>query len=229
MSTVAHLNDSAGRIPPLVAGDRLTRDEFERRYEAMPEVKKAELIEGIVYMPSPVSNAYHAEPHAHIVTWLGYYAAHTPGVRTGDNATVRLDLDNEPQPDVFLRIEPACGGQTSDTEEGYIEGAPELVAEVTASSAAYDLHVKKTVYRRNGVREYVVWRTLDCEVDWFVLRGGSYERLTPDRDGIFRSRVYPGLWLHVERLLAGDMKGVLETLGEGIASAEHAAFVAKLR
>jgi Uma2 family endonuclease len=229
MSNVAHLNDSAGWIPPLVAGDRLTRDEFERRYGAMPEVKKAELIEGIVYMPSPVSHAYHSAPHAKIVAWLVHYAAHTPGVDAGDNATVRLDLDNEPQPDAFLRIKPASGGQTSDTREGYVEGPPELVAEVTASSAAYDLHVKKTAYRRNGVREYVVWRVLDPEIDWFTLSGGSYARLAPGKDGIFRSRFFPGLWLDVERLLQGDMKGVLATLGEGIASPEHAAFVAGLR
>jgi Uma2 family endonuclease len=130
---------------------------------------------------------------------------------------------------VFLRIEPASGGQTSDTTDGYIEGAPELVAEVTASSAAYDLHVKKTVYRRNGVREYVVWRVLDAEVDWFVLSGGSYERLAPGDDGVLRSLFYPGLWLDVRRLLDGDIRGVLETLGQGIASAEHAAFVAGLR
>ena len=42
------------RILPLEHGDHLTREEFERRYEAMPHVRKAELIEGVVYMPSPV-------------------------------------------------------------------------------------------------------------------------------------------------------------------------------
>ncbi len=229
MATVVHWNDSPGQTPPLVAGDRLNRDEFERRYDAMPEVKKAELIEGIVYMPSPVSNAHHGEPHSHLVAWLVYYAAHTRGVGTGDNSTVRLDLDNEPQPDAFLRIKPASGGQTSDTTEGYIEGAPELVAEVTATSAACDLHVKKTVYRRNGVREYVVWRVLDTEIDWFVLSGGTYALLAPGKDGVLRSPFYPGLWLDVKRLLDGDIKGVLETLAKGIASEEHAAFVARLR
>src|SRR5207248_362002 len=124
------------KIPPLVAGDRLTRDEFERRYETMPDVKKAELIEGVVYMPSPVRVDAHASPHAELLAWLGHYKAFTPGVQVGGNGTVRLDLDNEPQPDAFLRIFPEFGGQ-SKTVEGFVEGAPELVVEVSVSTASY--------------------------------------------------------------------------------------------
>src|SRR5262249_50398042 len=156
-------------VLPLENGDRLTRDEFERRYEAMPHLHKAELIEGVVYMPSPVRMPQHAEPHAQLIIWLGQYMIGTPGVRVGDNSTVRLDLDNEPQPDVLVFIDPARGGQARIDADGYMEGAPELVAEVTASSASYDLHDKLHVYRRNGVREYIVWRVLEQEIDWFVL------------------------------------------------------------
>ena len=129
-------------VPPLESGDRLTRDEFERRYGAMPGVKKAELIQGVVYMPSPVKNS-HGESHSHMVTWLGVYTAATPGVRVSDNATVRLDAENEPQPDVQLRIDAACGGQTTLSPDDYIEGAPELAAEIAGTSAAYDLHDKR--------------------------------------------------------------------------------------
>ena len=125
----------------LCAGDRLTRAEFERRYSAMPAVKKAELIEGVVYMPSPVSHQNHGRPHSMLIAWLGHYWAATPGVDVGDNATVRLDLENEPQPDALLRILPNCGGQSRD-EDSYIAAAPELIAEVAASSASYDLHDK---------------------------------------------------------------------------------------
>jgi Uma2 family endonuclease len=214
-------------IPPLVAGDRLTRDEFERRYEAMPHVHKAELIEGVVYMPSPVSADDHGEPHFDLVTILGLYRVHTPGVRGGDNATLRLDLDNEPQPDIYLRIETACGGQ-SRMVVGFVEGAPELVVEVAASSASYDLHDKLNAYRRNGVREYVVWRVWDQQIDWFELQRGSFEPLAPDEQGIFRSRVMPGLWLDGPSVVAGDLPRVLDVLNRGIASDEHAAFVAKL-
>ncbi|MCS6815437.1 MAG: Uma2 family endonuclease, partial [Cyanobacteria bacterium] len=147
--------------PPLENGDALTRSEFERRYAAMPQVKKAELIEGIVYMASPLRFEPHAEPHADLVGWLWNYKVATPGTRLGDNSTVRLDLDNEPQPDAILLIDPRAGGQTRFSADGYIEGAPELVIEIAASSAAIDLRDKKRAYRRNGVQEYVVWQVLD--------------------------------------------------------------------
>lgn len=213
-------------VPQLRAGDRLSRDEFERRYEAMPEVKKAELIEGVVYMPSPVSNDSHGAPHAKLIGWLVAYEAYTPGVEAADNSTLRLDWDNEPQPDAFLRILPQHGGQTRD-EDGYVAGGPELAGEIAASSASYDLHDKKEAYRRNGVREYVVWRVEDKAIDWFTLRGGYYEQLEPHEDGIFRSEIFPGLWLDGAALLARNMKQVLEVLHQGLQSAEHAESLAK--
>jgi Uma2 family endonuclease len=209
-------------------GDVLTRAEFERRYEAMPHLKKAELIEGVVYVPSPVRHRYHGHQHTHLVSWLGYYEAHTPGVEASDNVTVRLDLDNEPQPDALLFIDPACGGHVLLDAEGYIEGAPELVAEVASSSASYDLHTKLRVYRRNGVREYIVWRVLDQELDWFVLRAEQYERLALDAAGLYRSEVFPGLWLNAAALLQGDLATVLAVVQRGLASPEHAAFVMRL-
>lgn len=211
----------------LELGDRLSRDEFERRYEAMPHVKKAELIEGVVYMPSPVRLDYHAIPHAHLNYWMCHYKAHTPGVIVADNATVRLDLDNEPQPDAFLMLDPRCGGQAIVSEDNYVEGAPELVAEVSGSSASFDLHTKKTVYRRNGVREYLVWRVLDREIEWFAARGSEFVPLVPDSSGILRSEVFPGLWLDTAALIKGDLTVVLAVLEQGLASPEHAAYVRK--
>jgi Uma2 family endonuclease len=139
-------------IPPLQSGDRLTRPEFERRYAAMPHVKHAELIEGIVYMASPMRFEPHAEPHGDIITWLGTYKAYTPGVRMGDNPTVRLDLDNEPQPDGVLLIDAAYGGNAIISDDNYIEGAPELVVEVAASSAAIDLGIKSEPIVATGYR-----------------------------------------------------------------------------
>jgi Uma2 family endonuclease len=209
-------------------GDVLTRAEFERRYEAMPHLKKAELIEGVVYVPSPVRHRAHSHPHIHLTGWLVQYEAGTPGVEAGDNGTVRLDLDNEPQPDALLFIDPACGGQARIDADDYIEGAPELVAEVASSSASYDLHVKLRVYRRNGVREYIVWRVLEQELDWFVLRAGQYVRMSVDAEGLLKSEVFPGLWLDPAALLRGDLATVLAVVQRGLASPEHAAFVARL-
>ena len=220
-------NGTSTLLPPLENGDRLTRAEFERRYEAMPRVKKAELVEGIVYVPSPVRYTQHGRPNADIDVWLGNYRVATPGVMAVGNTTVRLDFDNEPQPDVLLRLE--HGGRSEIGPDGYVEGPPELVVEVAASSASYDLHDKLRAYRRNGVQEYVVWRVLDAAVDWLILREGSYEKLEPDEAGILRSAVFPGLWLNVTALLTGDMTAVLSTLQQGLASPEHAAFVARLR
>jgi Uma2 family endonuclease len=214
--------------PPLYPGDRLSRAEFERRYEAHPEVKRAELIEGVVYMPSPVRIEQHSEPHGWLVTWLGVYCAATPGVRLGDNATVRLDFENEPQPDALLRLDPAQGGKSRITADDYLEGPPELVVEIAASSAAYDLHDKKRVYQRNGVSEYLAIQVYEQRVDWFILRESVYQPLTPDGAGVLRSEVFPGLWLQPSALWSSDLAALLATLQVGLASPEHAVFVARL-
>lgn len=213
-------------LPPLENGDKLTRPEFERRYDAMPQVKKAELIETIVYMASPLRVTGHGEPHADVMIWLGVYKVATPGVKLADNATVRLDADNEPQPDACLRI--ANGGQTTVSDDDYIEGAPELIVEVAASSVSIDLHEKLKVYRRNQVQEYLVWRVYDGQFDWFKLRAGEYVQLEANADGVVCSQVFPGLWLDKSALIEGNLAKVLEVLQQGLASAEHQSFVERL-
>jgi Uma2 family endonuclease len=220
---------SGPAILPLEPGDRLTREEFERRYDAMPRLKKAELIEGVVYMPSPVRHRRHGQPHFRLICWLGVYEAGTLGVEGGDNGTIRLGLDNDPQPDAYLLIDPARGGQARISADDFIELGPEFVAEVAASSAGYDLHTKLQVYRRHGVREYLVWRVLEGQVGWFVLRSGQYEALAPNPDGVLSSEVFPGLWLDAAALVRGDMPRVLAVEQQGLASPEHAAFVERLR
>jgi Uma2 family endonuclease len=215
-------------LPLLENGDRLTRSEFERRYAAAPHIKKAELIEGIVYMASPLRFTPHAEPHSRLVTWLGTYTAFTPDSLSGIEPTIRLDLDNEPQPDIVLILDEAVGGQARLTGDGYLERVPELVVEIAASSASYDLADKKKAYRRNGVREYIVWQMFENRLDWFVLQDDNYVVLPPDTDGIIRSPQFPGLWLAVEALLAGNMVQVLAVLQQGLASPEHEAFVQQL-
>lgn len=219
---------SRAAIPPLEAGDEMTAAEFERRYNSMPELKKAELLRGIVYMPSPVRLDQHGEPHSDMIGWLTMYKAFTPGVRGGDNSTVRLDEKNEPQPDILLLIPQSAGGQSTVSADGYVTGAPELVCEVASSSRSYDLGVKLGVYRDFGVREYVVWRVGDDAIDWFVLRGDRYEPLSRGPDGIFRSEVFPGLWLDPAALIAGDLARVLAVVQQGAALPEHAAFVRRL-
>jgi Uma2 family endonuclease len=179
-------------------------------------------------MPSRVRLDDHGEPHLDLATWMGTYKFATPGVRGGDNTTARLALANRPQPDLLLLISPDRDGQARINRDGYVEGGPELVAEVAASSAAIDLHDKFDVYRQNQVREYLVWRVLDREVDWFVLRGERYERLAPDEAGVIRSEVFPGLWLNVPALVGGNPAPLLTTLQQGLASPDHAAFVARL-
>jgi len=216
-------------IPPLESGDHLARPEFERRYKAMPEVKKAELIEGVVYMPSPVRAAQHGNPHADLITWMGLYRASTPGVLVSADASIRLDLDNEPQPDALMYIEPARGGLARLDDEGYLEGGPELVAEVAASTVSIARNTKLRVYRRNNIREYIIWRVDDQVIDWFVLRQGQYDPLPRTADGLLKSEQFPGLWLDADALLRFDLAGVLQVLQQGLASPEHAAFVSRLQ
>ncbi len=204
------------QLPPLENGDRLTRLEFERRYQAMPELKKAELIQGVVYMASPLRFQPHAEPHGRLITWLGVYQATTPQVQMGIEPTVRLDNNNELQPDGVLLINPENGGQSRLSDDGYIEGAPELVVEIAASSATIDLGDKKLAYQRNGVKEYIVWQVFEQKIDWFSLEDGDYISLIPDEQGVICSVVFPGLWLDASAMLAGNMQQVLEVLQAGI-------------
>ncbi|WP_199248991.1 Uma2 family endonuclease [[Phormidium] sp. ETS-05] len=208
--------------PPLENGDRLSYREFERRYAAMPTDQKAELIEGVVYMASPLRFTTHAKPHAELIGLLWTYKMATPGTEIGIEPTVRLDSDNEFQPDGVLLI---SGGSSQISPEGYIQGAPELVVEIAASSAAIDLGDKKRVYRRNGVQEYLVWQIFDQKLDWFYLEEGVYQSLSPNEQGILCSRVFPGLWLNGTELLQNNLAAVLETLQAGLASPEHQAFI----
>ena len=213
------------RIPPLENDDRLSRDEFERRYDAMPHVKKAELIEGVVSMPSPVRVDQHGTPHFDLITWMGFYRWATPGVQGADNASIRLDVENMPQPDVCLFIDPSLGGQARISEEDYIETAPEFIGEVAASSVSHDTTTKLRVYQRNGVREYLIWRVQDRAIDWYVLRGNLFVKQEPDADGLYRSKVFPGLWLDPSALIRGDADAVRAALERGLSCPEHTAFV----
>lgn len=185
-------------------GDHMNRFEFHRRYEES-DIERAELIEGVVYVTSPLRMRQHGAPENMLGTWLGVFRAAHPGVRVAHNSTVFLDIDNEPQPDIMLWRQ---SGQAVETADGYLRGAPELVVEISASSASMDLHEKSNAYRRNGVKEYIVWRVLDGALDWFVLVEGAYVPLAPGADGIFESREFPGLRLDVTRLLEGDLAAV---------------------
>ncbi len=225
----ADVVDRDGVIPPLESGDRLTRREFERRYSAMRHLKKAELIEGVVYVNLPVRQRYHGKPHTSLIGWLFAYRARTPELELGASSTIRLDLNNEAQPDCLLFIQPEFGGHVQLDDDGYINGAPDLVAEIAASSASYDLHDKLHAYQRNGVREYIVWRVFERQIEWFVLRGARYEPLAPAEDGSLRSTVFPGLWLDPAALLRDDLVTLLNVLQRGLDSPAHAAFRSDLQ
>ena len=225
--SIAEIPNSQAAIPPLQPGDRLNRAEFERRYHAMPDCKKAELIEGVVYVPSP-ARLRHGLPHGSLMAWIVNYAIDTPGTDAADNVTNRLDNDNEPQPDVALFIDPACGGQTRVSEDGYLTGPAEFVAEVSVSSVSLDRGAKLRTYERHGVREYLIWRVKDKLLEWYVLRDDGFELQPLPEDGIYRSETFPGLWLNAAAMLLRDGKSVMRVLNEGLATNEHAAFVARL-
>ena len=215
-------------VPPLKHGDQLTREEFERRYEAMPHLKKAERIKGVVYMPSPVRIDLHGRPHAQVMAWLGAYWIVTPGVDLADNSTVYLDSNNDPQPDALLRIEPAQGGRSRIIDKGYVEGPPELIVEIAGTSVDYDLQDKLEVYQRGGVQEYIVWQTQEKCLDWFQLVNEAYVTLAPNAEGIIESRIFPGLRLAVAALIEEDRAKVSSELQVGLQTTAHAAFVEQL-
>lgn len=213
-------------VPPLVPGDFLSRDEFLRRWEMSERIKRAELIGGIVYMPSPVSLEHGDTDHL-VGVWLAHYEAATPGCRGSDNATWLMGDDDAPQPDKSLRILAEYGGQ-SRREGAYAAGAPEFLAETCLSSTAYDLHQKYDVYEEAGVQEYLAILMQEREVRWHRLVNGRLQRVAEPADGISRSSVFPGLWLDARALLTGDLARIVTVLNEGINSPDHRQFVAQL-
>lgn len=215
-------------IPPLRPGDRLDAAEFERRWEAMPELKKAELIDGVVFMAAALRYDVHSLPHAALMGWLTYYWTHTPGVLPGDNPTLRLDEKNRPQPDAVLML-PVSGGGQARIDEGYIVGGPELVCEVAASSLATDRTAKLRTYRRHRIREYLIWDVEGRQIEWLALRDGQYAPLPLQPDGTLCSEVFPGLWLDAAAMVALEPARVMAALQQGLAAPEHAAFVERLR
>jgi Uma2 family endonuclease len=224
MSTVDRLPRQT--LPPLTDGERLDRATFHERYAAMPPETRAELIGGVVYVASPAL-IKHGRPDRNVSLWTGYYCMFTPGVDGANNTTTQFDDFGEPQPDCLLRIPEELGGQ-SRIVDGYIVGAPELVIEVSHSTRKQDLGPKKADYERAGVQEYVVVGIDPDEVRWFVSRAGRFEEILPGPDGIYRSEVFPGLWLDPRGLLSGDLPSLRETLDRGLATPEHAEFVDRL-
>lgn len=216
-------------MPPVLVpqrhGDRLTRAEFERRWNAMPDLRRAELLGGVV-------NLFHCgtvtsgTARFDLAGWLGLYHFVTPETQGAVRASVRFDDENMPQPDALLRV--IRGGSSRVDADDILSGPPELVAEVARSSAGYDLGEKKTLYRQRGVREYIVWRVGAGAVDWFALRPTGYELLPVGTDGIVRSEVFPGLWLDPAALVSGNGPALLRAAQLGHGSPEHAAFVRRL-
>jgi hypothetical protein len=212
-------------VPVLVNGDRMKQPEFHRRYEAYPEDVKFELIGGTVYMASPLRRAhglYH--PVFSAVLWL--YHSETPGVEVLDNTTTILGEESEPQPDLELRILSQYGGQSRETEEDYVEGPPELMAEIAHSTRAIDMHQKRDDYQQAGVLEYTVLCVEEQRLYWWHFPSGRM--IKPDRQGISRSRVFPGLWIDGRALLRRNTKRLIEVVQRGLASRAHTTFVKRL-
>lgn len=207
-------------------GDRMTQAEFHRIYSQMPKNFRAELIGGIVYVASPLKRR-HGTHHIFLGAIIVAYQGNTPGTEAGDNVTVILGEEGEPQPDLFLRILPEFQGQSATDEDDYIVGAPELLVEIALTSQAIDLHTKRQDYQRYGVLEYLVATLREQRLYWFDLRADR--ELAPDADGVYRIRTFPGLWLHAEALFARDYQRSMAVLNQGLASPEHAAFVELLK
>jgi Uma2 family endonuclease len=205
-------------------GDRLSRAEFERLSQD-EQIERIELIQGIVHMAAAALRfREHGKPSAMMSLWLGQYACECQNVEVAENTSVLLDDQNELQPDILMILPMSCGGQTCVNQDGYLEGPPELVVEIAASLVSIDAHQKKDVYGQSGVREYILWRTEDQQIDWFRLSEHSYRNISQDSDSIIRSTVFPGLWLNTRAMVDGQIKKVLNTLAVGMQSPEHQTF-----
>ncbi len=207
----------------------MTATEFLRFCDRDDVPPRAELINGVIRIMSPISYGYHSNPHGNLLAWLGFYSCLTPGVELAAPSSLRLDEDNVPEPDGLLRIPSNAGGQSRIAPGNYLEGAPELVAEIAGTSAAFDLHDKLELYRRHGVREYIVWRARNDAIDWFVLHEGRFERLELPADRCYKSEVFPGLWMDVDALIRGDLAAVFQAVKRGTETTpQHAEFLQRL-
>lgn len=225
MSAILKSRPVGVEVEELHSGDRMDREEFHRRYEMTPRDFKAELIGGIVFVASPLRIA-HGQEHLHLGMLFAAYEMNTPGVQASDNATIFLGKDSEPQPDLLLRVRPEYGGQTTTNRKGYVVGAPELVAEISHSTHAIDLHAKHDDYTRHGVREYLVATLSDNVLRWFDL--SSRTELRANSDGVVRIRSFPGFWIDAKALFARDYRQLMTVLQAGLDSADHTAFVKQL-
>jgi Uma2 family endonuclease len=223
---MAHQTTTSGSPQSLVEGERLDQPTFHALYEAMPPGTRAELIDGVDYMPSPAS-IEHGEAQVPVIVWLSYYAENTPGVRAMDNVTTILGWKSEPQPDGVLRILPDFGGCKWDVE-GFVHGAPELVAEVAKATRYVDLGPKLSDYERGGIQEYVVRAIDPDQIYWFGQEDGALKKRRLDDDGLYRSVVFPGLWLDPVALVEGNTRRLRAIIELGCATAEHAEFAARL-
>jgi Uma2 family endonuclease len=212
-------------VPLLVNGDRMKQPEFHRRYLQYPEDKKFELIGGVVYMASPLSIP-HSDYDGEVGFVLELYRRATPGTHVLHNATAILGEESEPQPDLGLRILPEYGGQSRTSEDELVLVAPELLVEIAYSRRAIDMHAKRTDYQQTGVVEYIVVCVEEGELHWFHFPPGG--AISPDREGIARSKVFPGLWLAVPALLARESDRVRQVAEMGLASKAHGTFVRRL-
>ena len=226
LSTPHRSMPSSNGVPLLVNGDRMKQPEFHRRYLAYPDYVKFELIGGIVYMASPLRYT-HGRYSQLLSTVFGFYAAATPGVEGADNVTTILGEESEPQPDLALRLLPEYGGQSHVDEDEYLRGAPELLAEVAYSSRAIDLNQKRADYEGAGVQEYLVLSIEERQLHWFHF--AKAEVIRPNRQGVSRSVVFPGLWIDNAALVARDSARPIEVAQQGLASRAHAAFVKRLQ
>jgi len=220
------MNATIPDAPPLATGQRMDRATFHARYLETPEHFKAELIDGVVFVASPIAQ-FHCDANDDLTTLLKLYASSTPGTHANANRTCKVDEDNEVQPDALLYIEPEFGGQVR-IEGGYLVGLPELVVEVAYSTVERDLKTKRKLYEANGVREYIVYRADTHELIWFGRDDAAFVRREPDTDGLICSRAFPGLQLKTDDLVAGNTASMIATLQLGLASQAHADFVESL-
>jgi hypothetical protein len=216
MASTVHENTSPYRTyaPPLESGDVLDAQEYWRRYSAGPKKQRAERINGKVYVMNPLRAVQHGNPHLLLAHWIAAYAMHDPTLIGSDNATIRMNTDNDPQPDLcLLRVD----GQTRFDEGGYILGAPEMIVEIAGSSASYDFGEKRDVYEAAGVGEYLIFESIEGQIQWWRLANGRFVEIQPDC-GIYESVLFPGLWLDAEALRSANALKLIDTLKQGMDS-----------
>lgn len=155
--------------------------------------------------------------------WLCQYRRSTPCVESLGRVSIFLDPTTEIETTAAMWLTP---GADDRPRWQRCEGVPELLVEVTATVHNKVFRRRLRVYEQSEIHELLVVTGDPRDTALYARENGRFARVSPADDGSYRSRVFPGLWLDPSALFSDEWNEMAACLDRGMATEEHAAFVA---